>query len=128
MPVEMIPKEEHVREPGAGGKFLGPGSIRQLRRDQILETAANGEGTRVTRRREPEQRPCRLRRSAGRRNVTVADITRAALAPSTVRVLDRSQPIRRLAHGRFRRGASRGAQSAQRKKGSVDVGHTPSAV
>src|SRR5260221_181749 len=84
----------------------------------------------LARRHQSKQGPCRLRGGGGGalESLVVEPVTGGILAPATVRVLDRQQPLDRLADRGVLLVHPCGVERAQHRPGAVDIVQPPAAV
>src|SRR5882672_7836927 len=81
-------------------------------------------------RHQSKQGPCRLRGGGGSalESLVVEPVTSGILAPAAVLVLDRQQPVGRLADRRVLMVYPCGVERTQHRPGAVDVVQPPAAV
>ncbi len=79
---------------------------------------------------QSKQGPCRLRGGGGGtlKSPVVEPVAGGILAPAAVLVLDRNQPVHRLADRRVLVVDARGIERAQHRPGAVDVVQPPAAI
>src|SRR5260370_17788507 len=101
MAVQVIAEIKDPRKSGPGGQLFIPGSSAILGFYQVVHAVSQARAGGVGAREKRQNRPGSLGRRARRCDVTVVQITGAALAPAAVEILSRADPFERPLHIRL---------------------------
>src|SRR5438067_4342375 len=126
--IKVIRKIKNAWKAGSGVLRLIPGTISLLRSQEISSASRNRVAVSVSRREQSQHSPGCLRWRAWANSLLIRIIVRAAaLAPSSIGILDRAQPFGSLLHVRLVIPNTNRFESAQDLHRPVDVIHTPAA-
>src|SRR5205809_8085086 len=107
----MIRKIKNFRETGASGQLFIPRAVGALRLEQTLDPLMQAAAGGIASSHQTKNGPRGLGRSAGRRRECAVVIAGTALAPSSISVLNRPQPLTRAQNVRLAVALTRRAQT-----------------
>src|SRR5262249_12604894 len=129
IPIHVVFEIKYLWEAGSRSLVFGPGAIRVLRSNKVLDTALHAWPEGLVKGAETHDGPGGLGGSAG--TLTFKDrviVSIATFAPAAVFMLHRFQPIPGFQQPRLIHVQVEGAQTAQDLPGAIDVIDTPPAV